>query len=146
MSIRIRVAACLVDSDRIVLVTHQKDDRSYQLLPGGGVDEGETLSQALAREVTEETGLIATIGRLLIVCESIDPEGRRHILNLVYAADITGGTLTPGQDDTLCDAGWFTKDQLTEVKMFPAINAEIRQCWDEDFMGPVVSLGNIWTS
>lgn len=146
MSIRIRVAACLVDGDRIVLVTHRKGATSYQLLPGGGVDEGETLTQALAREVTEETGLTATIGRLLIVCESIDPDGKRHILNLVYAAEITGGELHPGQDGTLCDAGWFTKDQLATVEMFPAINAEVRQCWDENFAGPVVSLGNIWKS
>ena len=146
VSIRIRVAACLVDGDRIVLVTHQKGDSRYQLLPGGGVDEGETLSQALAREVTEETGLIVSIGRLLIVCESIDPDGNRHILNLVYAGEITGGALKPGQDGTLVDAGWFTKDQLAQLKMFPAINTELRQCWEEGFKGPVVSLGNIWKS
>src|ERR1700733_216897 len=48
----------------------------------GEVDGGETMIAAGAGEVFEETGYPADMGRLLIVCEAIDPKpGGRHIVN-----------------------------------------------------------------
>jgi len=142
--IRIRVAACLTDEDRILVVTHQKKGRRYQLLPGGGVVEGETLEAAVRREVVEETGLQVHVGALILVCESIDPSGERHILNLVFQATVEGGELKAGLDGTLCDAGWIRRESLRSVDLYPDIAAELLKAWDEDFTGPVPSLGNVW--
>ncbi|MDG4667515.1 NUDIX domain-containing protein [Mycobacterium sp. 236(2023)] len=53
--------ALLVDGDRILLAQHRIDDEyTVWTGPGGGVEEGETLVQALARELYEETGLVLT--------------------------------------------------------------------------------------
>lgn len=64
-------------------------------LPGGGVDHGEPPRTALVREVAEETGLAATVGRLLDVHDvrftGTAPDGRLedfHAVNLIFAVDV----------------------------------------------------------
>ena len=87
--VRIRVAVCLVQGERMLLVQHEKAGRRYWLLPGGGLERGETVARCAEREVQEETGYRVAPGRLVLVCEGIEPAGR-HILNLMYAGRITG--------------------------------------------------------
>ena len=47
---RVRVAGILIEDDRILLIEHTKNDKKYWLVPGGGVDWGESAAEALARE------------------------------------------------------------------------------------------------
>ena len=54
---RIRVSAILRWGGRILLCRHEKDGRHYWLLPGGGVNSGESLVRALHRELSEEVGV-----------------------------------------------------------------------------------------
>ena len=78
MEPRVRVAVCLTAAERLLLVAHRKGAHRYWLLPGGGVEVGEPLVEAARREVREETGVDAEIGRLLIVCDAIEPGGRQE--------------------------------------------------------------------
>ena len=145
--IRIRVAVCLLDGDRVLLVEHEKNGRRYWLLPGGGVEMGETLVAAASREVLEETGFDVEVGRLLIVCESIEPLGRRrtrHLVNLVFAGRILGGALRPGLDGRLVDAGWEPVSRLAVLPMYPPIGGAVADCCAERLEGPVRNLGNVW--
>jgi ADP-ribose pyrophosphatase YjhB (NUDIX family) len=79
---------------RVVTVRHKAGHRRYHLLPGGGVSWGETLEAALLREIAEETGLTAAIGDLLFVNDTIDPSGGRHVVNITFAANVTGGEIS----------------------------------------------------
>jgi ADP-ribose pyrophosphatase YjhB (NUDIX family) len=91
---RVRVAAIIRLDGGIVLVRHRKDGLEYHLLPGGGVGTGETLEAALVREVREETGLEIAVGSPRVLADTIAPDGSRHVVNVVFDADIRGGALT----------------------------------------------------
>jgi ADP-ribose pyrophosphatase YjhB (NUDIX family) len=126
------------------LVRHRKHGQEYWLLPGGGVEPGETMAAAARRELFEETGLEGEIGRLVVVCESIDPRDQRHIIHVAFAATVNAGTLQPGYDGRLVDAAWLPVEQLGRLPLFPAIGGDLLACHAEGFAGPVRYLGNVW--
>ena len=57
----LRVCAAIVRDGAILMVRHVHDGRDYWTLPGGAVETGETLEQAVLREVYEETNLSAHV-------------------------------------------------------------------------------------
>ncbi|HEX8237294.1 MAG TPA: NUDIX hydrolase [Abditibacteriaceae bacterium] len=62
---RQRVCAAIIRDNTILMVQHRDSQREYWTLPGGAIETGETPQQAVVREVLEETGLTATVSRLL---------------------------------------------------------------------------------
>jgi ADP-ribose pyrophosphatase YjhB (NUDIX family) len=60
-SVVLRVCATLIRDGAILMVRHVHDGRDYWTLPGGAVEAGETLEQAVLREVHEETNLSAHV-------------------------------------------------------------------------------------
>src|ERR687895_1903644 len=95
---RIRVSAILRWQNRILLCRHQKGERSYWLLPGGGVNSGESLVAALHRELREEVGLSEKLpveGPVAIV-DSIAPVrsfAQKHVVHIIFAGDLGGRSL-----------------------------------------------------
>jgi 8-oxo-dGTP diphosphatase len=145
-AIRLRVGVLICRDGEVLLVRHEKGGRSYWLVPGGGVDAGETMVAAAARELLEETGYSVEVGRLLLVCEAIDSKpGGRHIVNAVYAGTVRGGTLNVGVGDkSLRDARWQPVRALAELEMYPPIGADLLACCEENGTGAVRVLGNTW--
>ena len=64
-STRPRACAAIIRDEKILMVKHQINGRSYWTLPGGGVVEGESLEQAVVREVLEETHLNVKVVKFL---------------------------------------------------------------------------------
>jgi len=141
---RVRVAAIIVRDDALLLVQHEKPRRRYWLLPGGGVDYGETLVEALAREVKEETGLDVRVGQLALVNDTIPPDRHRHIVNLCFTAEPVGGELRPGRDHRLIDARFVPLDRLNELDLYPDIRNELLAQIRGRFGHTPPYLGNLW--
>ncbi|MBI5231348.1 MAG: NUDIX hydrolase [Coriobacteriales bacterium] len=119
---RVRVAALILHEGRVVLVRHRAGSRTYHLLPGGGVDFGETVQDALRREVLEETGLQTRLGRLLFVSDTIDPNGSRHLVNITFEADVIGGSITDDPQDPRVEAVDLVEPwRLPELDLRPPI-------------------------
>lgn len=73
----------------IVLIERRNEPLGWAL-PGGFVDVGETLEQAVVREVLEETGLKITLGELLGAYSDPARDPRGHTVGIVYTATATG--------------------------------------------------------
>jgi 8-oxo-dGTP pyrophosphatase MutT (NUDIX family) len=100
--------AAFVERDGELLLVRQRD---RWVLPGGGVEDGETNREALVRELREETGLDAVVGSRRVVTEqTFTHDGGEATFHFeIYDADVRG-TLTddPGLDDEKVEAvGWF---------------------------------------
>lgn len=111
--------------NRLLLVQHEKDSKTYWLLPGGGVGLGERLQDSLVREFTEELNLQVTVMDLLLVVETVSPQGE-HILQptfLVTAENIDDIHL--GSDKRVVDYSFFRQDTINEVTLYPDIKEEL---------------------
>jgi 8-oxo-dGTP diphosphatase len=97
------VGAVIVDGDRVVLVKRAHEPlKGEWSLPGGTVEVGETLADAVVREVREETGLDVRVGPLIEVFDRIhrgsDQGIEYHFVLLDYKCTVVSGVLTHGSD------------------------------------------------
>ena len=84
-------------------------------LPGGGLEFGEEPLAGIAREISEETGLIARIDRLLFATSHIS--GDMHCVGLVYLGNSDSRDVTLSTEHTEFD--WITKQRLEEILHTP---------------------------
>ncbi|MCH5351611.1 MAG: NUDIX hydrolase [Clostridiales bacterium] len=121
-----RVGAVIIDDGKILMV--KTDKTSYYYSVGGRVHFGETASDAVLREVYEETGLKLEIDRPLFIHENFftlqGTSTRYHELSIFYlmkkSNDIktirSGSTTDQGDKEQLV---WLPIDSLSEYKVYP---------------------------
>jgi len=114
------VGALIIDHNRILLVERGHEPfKGYWSLPGGAVETGERLEDALRREVLEETGLEVEVDHLLEVFERITSgeHGKieYHYILIDYICRPTGGILQASDD--AARAEWFTEDEVADLKI-----------------------------
>jgi 8-oxo-dGTP diphosphatase len=113
------VSAAIFHDDRVLIVRRGRPPaHGLYTLPGGGVELGESLEQAVIREVREETGLAIAPLALVGFREAIarDAAGRieRHFVILPFAARWIGGEITLNEE--LAEAQWRKPDELAGLK------------------------------
>lgn len=115
------VGAVIWRGERLLLIRRGKPPRAGQWsLPGGAQQLGETLNEAIAREVREETGIEMTDLRLLTTVDLIErePDGRvRYHYTLVdFIAEAPHGEPVAGDDAAA--VGWFTTSELPALGLW----------------------------
>jgi 8-oxo-dGTP diphosphatase len=93
---RIAVSAVICDRGK-VLLAHRRDIDWWNL-PGGGMEPGETVDEALVREVFEETGLEVKIERLV----GVYSKPQKHEVVLTFRCYVTAGTAIETEETRAC--------------------------------------------
>ncbi|MGC8812525.1 MAG: NUDIX hydrolase [Candidatus Aenigmatarchaeota archaeon] len=119
------VVSCLLEKDgKILLVKRKKSKKAFPSfwgVPTGKVKAGETLEEALIREVKEETGLEVEPLKLLHITQEF--HDNHHHLVFAFKAKIIGGNLKPKSD--VCEARWFKPSEI-KVKLQPVAKEQIK--------------------
>ncbi|NOY10791.1 MAG: NUDIX hydrolase [Archaeoglobi archaeon] len=83
----------------IVLIKRRNDPyRGYYALPGGIVEYGERVEDAVVREVGEETGLECRVSKLVGVYSDPERDPRGHFVSVCFLVEVTGGELKADSD------------------------------------------------
>jgi 8-oxo-dGTP diphosphatase len=114
------VGAVIVQNHSVLLIRRAQPPLLGEWsLPGGILECGETLREAVAREVREETGLVVETDDLLGVYERLirDDEGRLryHYVLIDFLCRPVGGDLNAGSD--AADVRWFIRDELPTLNL-----------------------------
>ncbi|HDM26947.1 MAG TPA: NUDIX domain-containing protein [Candidatus Bathyarchaeota archaeon] len=128
------VAAIIVDNGEILLVKRANEPARGKWSPPGGVVElGESLVDAVRREVREECGLEIEVDGLLDVVEVVrrDSKGRIrfHYVILDYLAHPTGGELRPGEDAS--EVRWIPLRELENYEITQSLRKLVERHWSE---------------
>lgn len=126
----------VVAEGSVALIERQRDGRRYFVLPGGGVEAGESARQAAAREVAEELGLRIEVGEPIATIEIAGE------MQHCFLATVVGGAFGTGHGPEMTDRGrpeagsyrpiWVRIDDLADLPIVPrcvvaAIVAAVRK-------------------
>ena len=145
---RIRVSAILRWHGRVLLCRHEKPGKEYWLLPGGGVNSGESLVAALHRELAEECSIADELpveGPVALV-DSIAPVrmlAPKHVVHIIFAATLDGRSLeaVTSADAAVRGHRLFALDELSGIALHPPIQRFLARWQPGD---PAVYLGALW--
>ncbi len=111
----VAVGAVAIDGERVLLIQRGRPPTvGAWSIPGGKIELGARIADAVKRELQEETGLSCDVGAVCEVLERVvrDDAGRAqyHYVIIDYFVSNLSGTLTPGSDVTA--ARWYTLDEV----------------------------------
>lgn len=122
------MGAVLIHQGRVLLIRRGKEPlRGRWVVPGGTVELGETLEEALVREMAEETGLVVRPERVLTVFDRIERAGDRvtyHYVIVDYLCRLVSGTARAGSDAEA--VAWAAETELGPYNLPPKAEEVIR--------------------
>ena len=127
---RLTVDAIVVKDGNILLVKRGRPPfEGLHALPGGFVEEGETVEKAVVRELLEETGIKATVERLFGIYSELGRDPRGHTVSAVFVMRYESGEAMGGDDAAA--AIWLPLKRLPIEMAFDhaRIIADFRPSW-----------------
>jgi 8-oxo-dGTP diphosphatase len=145
----ISVRTLVFRDGQVLLVGHRspKTGRVWWMAPGGIVQQRETVMEAAAREVKEETGLDVAIERLVYWLEWVHEKS--YCLELYFLGEVTCGALIVGTDpefaegqQLIFDARFFDLDELPNYPVHPKVfKTMLPEHWRQGFSKGAMYLG-----
>lgn len=124
MEIIPRAAGIVPKGGSLVLVKHEKDGNEYWVPPGGKIEPGEKIKEAVEREVKEETNLNVDVKDILYYQDFIRAE--EHRLGFFFLCKIKNGKLRLGEDPEdqrknpiLTDVKYASLEDIREMNILP---------------------------
>jgi mutator protein MutT len=117
------------EQDKVLILRRQNTTHGHGAwcLPGGKVKYGQTVAEAVAAELREETGLECMGMRFLFYQDSLPPEpGTMHCINLYFECT-TAGTVTLG--DEASESAWIAPKDLDRYTLVFGNDAALRDYW-----------------
>ena len=120
-TIRVGCSAVIFDKDREKILLTRREDNNQWCLPSGGMEPGESASEACIREVEEETGLQVAIKRLIGVYTTphelvVYQDGNKiQLVALCFEAEIVGGELRLSCETT--EYGYFSYPEVQALDL-----------------------------
>ena len=116
--IGVGVGAVIVDGEGRLFVARRgpqaRNERGLWEFPGGSVEFGEKLADALQREMREEYGVEIAVGELLDVVDHILPAEGQHWVSPAFICAITSGAPTIREPEKCAELGWFQPDEMPD--------------------------------
>jgi len=123
--INVRVSVVVAEDDKLLLVRHFRKGRSYWVLPGGKLLQGEGLEECALREVAEECCLQVKITEFLWIGETIWPEGERHMIEVLFRGVPVSGTVQRPEWQNLDERAdypkWVSFEEVKILDIFPRV-------------------------
>ena len=121
---RLGCGAAIVDESSILLVRRRRSpEANHWGLPGGKVEPGEGVEDAVIREINEELGLTIRLGRWICTVDHLDDGTGQRWLARVYAATIMSGVPRICEPHALAAVDWFALDRLPAPLTLATIQA-----------------------
>ncbi|WP_366247859.1 NUDIX hydrolase [Terribacillus aidingensis] len=118
-------AAAIVRNDQGHILLIKGPKRGWEM-PGGQVEEGESLEQAAIREVKEESGIDIEVNRFCGVYQNTE----KSICNTLFLGKPIGGVCTPSEESL--EAGYFPLEEVKEMVTWGNFLERIESCLDEN--------------
>jgi ADP-ribose pyrophosphatase YjhB (NUDIX family) len=133
---RVKARAVVVRDGCVLISRERRRAIEHLLLPGGRVQDGESITDALVREVREETGLEVVPTQLLYIAEVVGAYGA-HDLNLIWLAELAD------QEAEISDDVLIPFDDEQAASIMPPIVDQIAADAADGWQRPPRWLGNV---
>lgn len=127
MRTNVSVRGIIIRDGKILLIHRFKNGAEYWVVPGGGVEEGEALEEALRREMKEETGREINSFELLKTCEEAGREQNLFRCELEEGELILGGPeANDNSEENKYILTWVPIDEAKKLEtVYPTILREL---------------------
>lgn len=133
-AVRTSAKAVIIREGKLLAIKNYAPGGDWYILPGGGQNHGESLTEALKRECMEEASIHVDPGDILFIRDYIsrnhefaEEDGNSHQVEFMFSCTIRSGTPAPGVEPDQFQTGvaWLPLNRIEEFDLYPKLLKEI---------------------